>query len=203
MRRIGLAAGLVMSVLVVTAAPALADPGDLDLGFGGTGHVSAVVAGNQDGVDVAVRPNGRVIVASAGGTVAQFLANGDPDPGFGTGGVVPAPGGISIHAIALDADGNLVLAGSQGNDVFVERLLTNGDPDPAFNGTGSLTTHLGRPTFADDVAVGPHGRIVVAGALGFTNGRFLVVRYLPGGALDPGFGGDGKVSTPILGNDFA
>src|SRR4051794_5002420 len=203
MRRLALAAGLVTSVLALAARPALADPGDLDPGFGGTGHVAAVVAGNQDGVDVAVRPSGRVIVVSAGGTVAQFLANGDPDPDFGTGGGVPAPGGISIQAMTLDAAGNLVLAGSQGGDVFVERLLGNGDPGPAFHGTGALTTHLSRAAYAASVAVGPAGRIVVVGGVGSQPSRFLAIRYLPGGGLDPAFGGDGTVSSVILGEDFA
>jgi uncharacterized delta-60 repeat protein len=204
MRRFVLTAGVMLVALVATAAPAIADPGDLDPAFGGgTGHTSAVVTGNQDGVDVVVRPSGKVVVVSTGGTIVQFLANGDPDPDFGTAGVVHTPGTVEIRAVALDAAGNLVLAGSMGNDVFVERFLPGGDPDNGFAGVGAVTTHFGRPAYGVDVAVGPNGRIVVAGGLGFDNSRFLVIRYLPGGALDPNFNGDGSAATTVLGSDSA
>jgi len=204
MGRRALGAGIVLAVLVGAAAPAIADPGDLDSAFGGgTGHTSAVVTGNQDGVDVVVRPSGKVVVVSTGGTIVQFLANGDPDPDFGTGGVVHTPGTVEIRAVALDAAGNVVLAGSMGNDVFVERFLPGGDPDNGFAGVGAVTTHFGRPAYAADVAVGPNGRIVVAGGLGFDNSKVMVIRYLPGGALDPNFNGDGSAATTILGSDSA
>ena len=204
MRRIVPIAVAVVSVLVATAVPAIADPGDLDLSFGrGTGHTSAVVTGNQDGVDVVVRPSGKIVVVSSGGTIVQFRSNGDPDPDFGTGGVVHTPGSVEIRAVALDGTGNLVLAGSMRNDVFVERFLPGGDPDTGFAGIGALTTHFNRPAYGVDVAVGPNGRIVVAGGLGFDNSKFLVIRYLPGGALDPNFNGDGSAATTVLGNDSA
>ncbi len=204
MRRIVLTAGITLVALAATAAPAIADPGDLDPAFGGgTGHTSAVVTGNQDGVDVVVRPSGKVVVVSSGGTIVQFLANGNPDPDFGTGGVVHTPGSVEIRAVALDAAGNVVLAGSMGNDVFVERFLPSGDPDTGFAGVGSITTHFSRLAYGADVAVGPHGRIVVVGGLGLDTSRFLVIRYLPGGARDPNFSGDGSASTTILGNDSA
>jgi uncharacterized delta-60 repeat protein len=189
--------------LVATALPALADPGDLDLHSGGTGHVSAVVAGNQDGVDVVVRSSGRVAVVSAGGTVAQFLANGDPDIGFGSGGVVGGAPNVSIKAATLDSLGRLVLTGYLGNDLLVERLLPHGDPDPSFGGTGSVTTHFSTLAYGDAVRIGPHGGIVVAGGVGNTTSRFVVLRYLNNGHLDPSFSDDGKVTTVILGNDSA
>ena len=203
MGRVVRAGAVSLVALVATALPARADPGDLDLHFGGTGHVSAVVAGNQDGVDVVVRPSGRVAVISQGGTVAQFLANGDPDTGFGSGGVVIGPPNVSINAAALDPLGKLVLTGFLGSDLLVERLLPNGDPDPTFGGGGSVTTPFSQDAYGEGVTVGPHGGIVVVGGVGTTTSRVVVVRYLNNGNLDHSFSDDGKVTTVIQGDDSA
>jgi uncharacterized delta-60 repeat protein len=205
LRRVVRAGVVSLVAMVAMAIPARADPGDLDLRFGGgTGHVSAVVAGNQDGVDVAVRPSGRVLVVSAGGTVVQFLANGNPDAGFGSGGIVAGTPGIEISAMALDPLGNLVLTGEMGTDLFVERLLPNGDPDPDFGGgDGSVTTAFSREAFGLGVTIGPHGRIVVAGGVGGSQSRMMAARYLVNGHLDHAFSDDGKVTTTVLGNDSA
>ncbi|MFL5797858.1 MAG: hypothetical protein ACJ77A_07995 [Actinomycetota bacterium] len=204
MRRVVRAGAVSLVAVVAAAIPAWADPGDLDPGFGGTGHVSAVVAGNQDGTDVAVRPSGRVLVVSAGGTVVQFLANGDPDNEFGSGGVVTGPPGVEINAMALDPLGNLVLTGARGTDLFVERLLPNGDPDPAFGGgDGRVTTAFSKPAFGLGVTIGPHGRIAVTGGVGISQSRMMAARYLDNGHLDHTFSSDGKVKTLVLGNDSA
>jgi uncharacterized delta-60 repeat protein len=201
MRRVVRAGAVSLMVVVATAIPARADPGDLDLHFGGTGYVSAVVAGNQDGTDAAVRPSGRVLVVSAGGTVVQFRGNGDPDTDFGSGGVVAGTPGVEINAMALDPLGNLVLAGEMGTDLIVERLLPSGDPDPDFGGgDGSVATAFSSTVFGVGVTIGPHGRIVVAGQVGSPS-RVMVARYLDNGDLDHAFSDDGKVTTAVLGDD--
>jgi uncharacterized delta-60 repeat protein len=76
-----------------------------------------------------------------------------------------------------------------------------GTPDLAFGFEGLVTTSLGSALRASgaDVAIDALGRIVVAG-YGSESGTdldFAVLRYLPDGQLDPSFGGDGRVSTPI------
>jgi uncharacterized delta-60 repeat protein len=66
--------------------------------------------------------------------------------------------------------------------------------DPSFSTNGWVATNFG-PRFevAFDVAISEaNGKIVAAGHSG---PRIAVVRYLPGGALDPSFSGDGKVLT--------
>jgi uncharacterized delta-60 repeat protein len=202
MRRIVLAAGIALTTVAVVARPALAGPGNLDLNFGGTGHVDAEISGSQDAVDVVVRPSGRVAVISVGGTVAQFLANGDPDPGFGSGGVVAGTAGVNIEGAGLDAHGNLLMAGYMGDDVYVARLLPNGDPDASFAG-GSVTTTFPQAADMAAVAVDAQDRVVVAGETGVGTSRFALVRYLHDGQLDGSFGGDGRVTTQILGSDYA
>ncbi len=80
------------------------------------------------------------------------------------------------------------------------RYERDGSLDPSLKGDGTVITNV---TPYDDgaysVAIDPDGRIVAAGLAG--NGgpapRFAAVRYLADGALDPTFGGDGKVSTDL------
>ncbi|MBI2690381.1 MAG: hypothetical protein HYX29_00330 [Solirubrobacterales bacterium] len=81
-----------------------------------------------------------------------------------------------------------------------------GDLDAAFGSAGVATVAAG-PDFDDaeprDIAVAPDGKIVIVGSLaGPTNAYAFVIRLLPSGARDPGFGIDGLVLTR-LGPDFA
>lgn len=78
-----------------------------------------------------------------------------------------------------------------------------GDPDLSF-GTGGRTTasqtSYGSPAEAWALAIQPDGKIVVAGRFGNHIG---VVRFLPGGALDPDFGAAGKKVVPLNGQALA
>lgn len=81
-----------------------------------------------------------------------------------------------------------------------------GDLDAAF-GAGGVATVASGPDFDDaevrDIAVAPDGKIVVVGSLaGPTNAYAFILRLLPSGARDPGFGTDGVVLTR-LGPEFA
>src|SRR5262245_29443389 len=76
-------------------------------------------------------------------------------------------------------------------------LATAGDPDPSFAGDGGVTTPFGDgQDVGRAVAVDALRRIVVVGEDGSAGGEnFALARYLPGGQLDPSFGGDGTVTT--------
>jgi uncharacterized delta-60 repeat protein len=74
-----------------------------------------------------------------------------------------------------------------------------GDLDPSFGTAGTLLTPIGADNDeVGDVAVQPDGKIVVAGHTWEAGSyAFTVARYLPDGALDPSFDGDGVVITPF------
>src|SRR6187200_363202 len=72
----------------------------------------------------------------------------------------------------------------------------DGDLDPAFGDAGKVVITYPSGAAANEVAVQPDGKIVIAGWVG---GRFAVARHLPGGTLDPAFGTDGLVKTRIGG----
>lgn len=81
-----------------------------------------------------------------------------------------------------------------------------GDLDTAFGAAGVATIASG-PDFDDaeirDIAVAPDGKIViVGGSAGPTNAYAFVIRLMPSGARDPGFGTDGVVLTR-LGPEYA
>ncbi|MEU2617193.1 calcium-binding protein [Streptomyces sp. NPDC007157] len=75
-----------------------------------------------------------------------------------------------------------------------------GDLDTAFGGTGAILTDLGGEDHANDVAVQPDGKIVSVGAFvdeSALESDFALTRHNPDGTPDTGFGGDGRVTTPI------
>jgi uncharacterized delta-60 repeat protein len=79
-----------------------------------------------------------------------------------------------------------------------------GSLDASFGADGMAVTSIGSGgDYGRAVAVQPDGKIVVAG-YSYTGAAndFAVVRYQADGSLDPGFGGDGLVTTPIGANAF-
>ncbi len=144
-------------------------------------------------------------------------APADPDPSFGTGGVVidPMSGNDALaHAIALDAAGRVVVAGQSvvagASDFAVLRLDPGGVPDPAFGsggrafagfGTNSLDEAYGVVALAD-------GRVVVGGSTFLSDGSntypdIAALRLAAEGSVDTGFGnhGNGWATSTRVGGD--
>jgi uncharacterized delta-60 repeat protein len=192
--------------------------GALDGTFGAGGKVITQVGlGATAGHDVAVQGDGRVLAAGsadgAPGTgsdfaLVRYTANGVLDPTFGNGGMVTTAftaGQDFGNALAIQANGRIVVVGgaSAGPNGVLEfaaaRYLPNGSLDTTFGVGGKVTTLFsGNDDFGQDVAVQPDGRVVVAGrANSNANTQFAVVRYLPDGSLDAGFGTGGRVLTDL------
>jgi uncharacterized delta-60 repeat protein len=106
------------------------------------------------------------------------------------------------HAIAIDASGRIVLAGSAGgpndnDDIAIARLLPNGDPDLTFGSQGrvEVALDLGSSNFdnAHSVAVLPDGRILIGGVAYTSDVRLAGVAILldSDGRLDTHFGSGG------------
>jgi len=71
--------------------------------------------------------------------------------------------------------------------------------DPSFGNGGKVTTLIaGASSVVTALAIQPDGKLVAAGYHGdFRAGDFVLVRYAVDGSLDPTFGTDGVVTTPI------
>ncbi len=172
--------------------------GTLDSTFGTDGTVDA--SGRIAGVNgLVVQGDGGIVLS---GTIAptsdtpsaglvRILANGSFDPSFQSAATAAPIAGTQISALALDADGDLTLAGrvyeegpSAGDGLYlpgkeeyvVERYLPTGLPDPTFETNGTGTFYFAAPPIAgqsstlsvadlESVSVTPTGSILLAGRL--------------------------------------
>ena len=212
----------------MAAARLLNPQGTLDTSYGlGTGASDMDFGGNDDGQDVELQPDGKIVVAgttTVNGTndfaVTRLLnPQGTFDSSFG-----PGANGRSVvdmgtsssdvaNAMTLQTDGKILVAGSTtvgANSDFALLRLTNpgGVPDPGFRlGTGKAITDLGgSDEAAQAVLQQPDGKILEAGYtnLGGTRDFVVVRRTSPQGVLDSTFGsGSGKVLANFGGMDTA
>lgn len=199
------------SVLSVCIARFLAN-GTPDASFNSSGQIKATYSGATElgPVTAALRSDGKLIVAgrcvpasASAFCLLRFTGSGALDTSFGSGGFahggVFATGGQSASHVTLQPDGKIIVAGScQGASTYdfcIQRFLPDGGVDTSFNNaTGSIIVEMnGNADFANAVAVQSDGKIVVAG--GCSNGGvylYCAIRFLPGGAVDTGFGQSGK-----------
>ena len=77
-----------------------------------------------------------------------------------------------------------------------------GDLDTFFSHDG-IQTAFANGAVATAVAIDHHERIVLAGYTLGDHPDIALARFTPAGALDPTFGGDGRVVTDLGGNDYA
>ena len=220
---------LVIGLLAVWTVTGWAAPppgaGDLDATFGIGGMVTTDFPGSDIAEALAIQANGRIVVAGqscAGAAgcdfaVARYLSTGLLDGTFGTGGKVTTDFGASYdqaQAVALQADGKIVVAGFQcpgapsgcplGSDLdfALARYNPNGSLDATFGIGGRVTTDFsgGSDDRGYGVAVQADGDIVVAGrTCSGSTCDFALARYGGTGALDVTFGVGGKVTTDFAG----
>jgi uncharacterized delta-60 repeat protein len=102
------------------------------------------------------------------------------------------------HAVAVQADGKIVVVGESDGEVALTRYNPNGSLDTTFSGDGRVLTGLAGRAYA--VAIQPDGKIVVAGRVDVNfMGRFLVARYLTSGSPDNSFNGNGSIVVEFPG----
>ena len=145
---------------------------------------------------------------------------GSLDPSFGSGGKVAINvppngfGGVG-SAMALQADGKIVMVGGRTSEFVLARFNADGSLDAGFGTGGKVTTDVIvglAEESARAVAVQADGRIVVVGFTG-VNGRpgrpvenrfdFALARYDANGSLDTSFGSGGLVTSGVIGRAFA
>lgn len=227
--------------LAVTALEerALMSAGVPDLAFGASAHTQVYFdlgAKTDHAEAVALQPDGKIVMAGwvtgpngdRDFAAARLLPDGTPDSSFGSGGKVRVAfdlGGSKndmAHAIALQADGKIVLAGeverSNGDfDMGIVRLNVDGtldggatditpDDDPfSTDGKTTVAFDLGgsKIDIARAVLVRGEKIYVIGDATNATGGTDMAIARLePDGALDLNFspggagvdGGDGRTT---------
>ena len=180
--------------------------GSLDKSFSGDGKQTTDFL-NRDGANaLALQPNGKIVaVGRVGFTdgdfgIARFNPNGSLDPSFSGDGKATTSfsrGEFTFDqakAVALQANGKIVVVGEGQGAFALARYNPGGSLDKTFSGDGKQTTDFAGFDTANGVAIQRDGGIVVVGGGGggFSGQRFALARYTSGGSLDPSFSGDGK-----------
>ena len=142
------------------------------------------------------------VAAAVFATVSLGATAGKLDTSFGGDGRVVTDLTLRddwASAVAIQADGKIVLAGGAGYTRFgVARYSSDGSLDTRFSGDGrAFVNFTSGEDSASGVAIQADGKIVAAGTsgVGGANTRFALARYSSDGTLDATFGGDGKVMT--------
>ena len=171
----------------------------LDSSFDGDGRRTIDLGSDDQVSDVLIQPDGKIVLTGAGystGDVAVTRLNPDGtlDTSFDGDGSAKVDLGTEKSdvgaAVALQANGKIVVAGSGGaSQAVVLRFQPGGALDTTFDGDGKQTL----PVAGGATAVGllRDGRIAVAGTSG---GDFLVALVegdSPGSGGGPGGGGPG------------
>ncbi len=192
--------------------------GALDTNFGTGGKVTEAFAGANASIHaLALQSDNKIVVAGAahngtggltGGldfAVARYTSAGALDTTFSTDGKVTTSIGNGYdraRAVAIDGDGNIVVAGEahvtgSSWDFALARYTSAGELDTSFGTGGKVTTAIGSDNDqANAVAIDGNGRIVLAGYATEGSGfQFALVRYRSNGSLDTGFGAGGVVTT--------
>ena len=201
---------------LVAPNAARATSGDLDPTFSGDGFLTASFGPLTSTSDVAdavtVDQQGRILVAGSTSkgndfAILRYQPDGSLDPSWSFDGRVRTDFGGSDGAVSLAVDdqGKVVVAGtttdSSGHSQFaLARYMPHGRFDDSFSADGKVTTDFREAPAqvtnarATSLAIDSLGRIVVAGRVDFGEYTFGVARYLPNGALDTSFSGDGKTA---------
>ncbi len=191
--------------------------GNLDPGFGNGGKVTTDLPGTQDlAYAMVIQPDGKIVLAGRTGNpgdnisgdfaLARYNSDGTPDASFGSGGVVSTPifgsGSDIAYALALQADGKLVAAGSSRNSTSIEqfalvRYNPNGTLDTGFGTGGKVITSRSTGGVARAVVIRPDGKIIIGGTYNQSSccKNFVLGYFNSNGSLDTSFGTGGFIET--------
>ncbi|HYV94916.1 MAG TPA: T9SS type A sorting domain-containing protein [Chitinophagales bacterium] len=195
--------------------------GSPDNTFDGNGKVITDLSSGSDDNSKAiiVDANGKILVAGFSLinfgfdiSLARYNSDGSLDLTLGTDGIVTTAIGAYddiANAIAIQADGSILVAGSTSNgtstDIAVVRYQADGSLDNTFGTNGIVTTDFsGTDDAGYAVAVASDGKILVAGStkIGGAN-SFALLRYNTNGTLDNTFNTNGSVTASFGGDDVA
>jgi uncharacterized delta-60 repeat protein len=189
-------------------------------GLAGDSSVARAPSSIDTAYAVATERDGKVVVVGVSGNrreggrrmaLARYTARGRLDRSLGVGGKALTSFGAGnnseARAVAIQADGKIVLAGSlqpsNGRVGFaLARYTKRGRLDPSFGQGGKVVTRFGAGrgvSEASALAIQPDGKVVAVGSWYRSpiNGpvRFALARFTSRGRLDPSFGRGGKRLT--------
>ena len=204
--------GTNLDILVIRLNP----DASLDTSFGINGSVVTDLAGDDDtAYAVAIQSNGKIVVTGSGViagdtdfVIARYNTNGSLDTTFGSGfGYINQDIDYNTehdeaHAIAIQSDGKIVVAGTasvSGELSFAAmRVDSGGNPDSTFSfnanpGIGIFANYDGWDDNGTSLALQDDGSIVIGGSrFNGVDHDFAILRVLPDGNADTSFNGLGQ-----------
>lgn len=190
--------------------------GSLDTSFGTNGKAVTAVGPTDDYARaMAVQTDGKLVVVGYGSSgtsadfeVVRYQRDGALDTTFGTNGKVMtdvSTGSDVANAVAIQADGKIVVAGSsdvspKGKSFSLVRYNADGSLDTTFGTAGKVITSFGSQSDeAFALVIQADGKIVLGGHYyNATQGLdFALARYETNGTLDFGFGVNGLAKAPV------
>jgi uncharacterized delta-60 repeat protein len=196
----------------------LLSAGALDPTFGTGGTVTTSFGGNNSfptfAEAVKIQPDGKSVAGgfneSSGGGIydlARYDADGSLDSAFGNKGEVQTKfvgSSAYAYALALQADGKILLAGKVNSTFEILRYNSDGSLDSTFGNKGKVSTSF--PQGAAEIrslaleTVGGVTKIVAAGdVITSSSFAFALAGYNLNGSLDTSFGSGGLVVTNMTG----
>jgi uncharacterized delta-60 repeat protein len=187
--------------------------GSIDRDFGSKGVLMVSLSDSsrlESAAVVSIVPiaeGGALVVG--GSFLFELRADGSPNPGFGSAGLVTElPRVVGGRVLA---DGSIELVGSvsgpNSEDLAVLHYTAAGSPDPGFGDKGLRTFDFGSDEEARTASWAEDGSVVLGGS-SFERGDCskddgcqgvpLLVAFDPSGGLDPGFGDGGVLRLAAL-----
>lgn len=188
--------------------------GKLSAGFGTSGKITVSACDFRKGFGLARDASGNLYISAAGDSivVSKLDAAGRQASDYGIGGArsfkIAANSDDSIYAVALDSKNNLYIAGSSNGGsgirygMAIARLNAGGNLDQDFANGGTATLPFGSQAVAQALAVGPSGKVYLAGYTRDAAGAFSVAlaKLEPNGVLASDFV---QGSSTVLSQDSA
>lgn len=195
--------------------------GSLDPAFSGDGRTTTRSAGITGATDVAIQPDGKIVVVGYNGgelgrgLIVRYRRNGSLDRRFSKDGrqILRVGSSSVLTSVAIQSDRRIVVAGYAvyargGADFVVARYKRNGALDRRFGRSGITRTDFGRRQndLAYGVALQSNGKILAVGDSGvYSQGtgpfRFAIARYSRRGILDRTFERSGQPRSLGTGHD--
>lgn len=192
--------------------------GGLDNSFSGDGIDSLFLGTNSSvAIDLALEPNGKIVVLAhmtpVQHALIRFLPDGGVDPTFGTNGVAtfPASSGDRSAALSIQPDGKILVTGrydhysNSGARAFVFRANADGSLDTSFGTSGWIHQDIGTlmKEIPADVIAQDDGKVFLCGlAFSTSISVHFCARYNSDGTLDNSFNSGGTVVDSVGTNAF-
>jgi uncharacterized delta-60 repeat protein len=204
------AAGLYQDSVFEFALARFNENGSLDSSFGSDGTIiTAINSGPFGASSVAIQVDGKIVAAGSKWynppstaqdfTVIRYNYNGTLDSSFGTNAIaITDLGGYDVPAaIAIQADGKIIVAGGTSIDFAIVRYNTDGSLDSSFGIDGkSINDFYSWSDAAGAIALEVDGKILEAGTVTtLSDVDFGLIQYNTDGTLDSTFGSNGKLTA--------